>query len=171
MALNWVTLDEMSSRPLPLDDERFLHSVQNAALTLDFSGSAKASYKATGRAFVTSRRVVFLIHPMPPPPPPGAPPPTSLHSLSVPHDHFQNFRYIIPIFSAAYLEAEVFPVTGGGLPQRQTGEPETPKGKLKIWFNEGGGVAFRDAVERAKKEWEEVKAKQADEDALPMLNS
>lgn len=55
----------------------------------------------------------------------------------------------IPIFAAPYYEAHVLPVQGGGLPEQVPGAP-TAVGLVKIWFNEGGGVTFKEAVEEAK---------------------
>ncbi|KAN0064863.1 hypothetical protein ACQY0O_001920 [Thecaphora frezii] len=165
MALNWVMLDESGTRPVPLPDEAFVHSVRDAAITLEFDGSTQLYLKATGTVFATSHRIIFVRQA---PPSASRPDPASanLQTLSIPHDRFQNFRYVIPIFSAAYLEADVYPVLDGGLPQRRPGEALVPKGKLKIWFNEGGGVVFRDAVEKARKAWEQLQANRADEDAL-----
>lgn len=92
---------------------------------------------------------------------------TALNSLSVPLDHFHSSKYTIPIFSAPYLQADVYSVPQGGLPERQPGEQAHPVGKLKLWFMESGGVAFRDAVDRARILWQQKRQEEQDENALP----
>lgn len=61
---------------------------------------------------------------------------------------------MIPIFSAPHYEASIVPSVEGGLPQRQAGHGSN-LGLLKIWFNEGGGMTFRDSVEEVKSRREE----------------
>ncbi|KAJ1033049.1 hypothetical protein NDA16_000328 [Ustilago loliicola] len=90
-----------------------------------------------------------------------------LNSLSVPIDHFHSHKYVIPIFTAAYLQADVYSVAQGGLPQRQTDDEAFPVGKLKLWFMEAGGIAFRDAVDKAKVLWQQRREAEQDRDALP----
>ena len=41
-----------------------------------------------------------------------------------------------------------------------------PVGKLKIWFMESGGIAFRDAVDKAKQIFEQRRHLSQDDDAL-----
>ena len=89
-----------------------------------------------------------------------------LKSLSVPIDHLAASKYTIPIFSAPYLQADVYSVAQGGLPERQPGEEAHPVGKLKLWFVEAGGVAFRDAIEKARLMWQHNRQQQLDQDAL-----
>ena len=89
-----------------------------------------------------------------------------LNSLSVPLDHFHSSKYVIPIFTAAYLQADVYSVPQGGLPERQPGQEAHPVGKLKLWFMESGGVAFRDGVDKAKVLWQQRRETQLDQDAL-----
>lgn len=91
---------------------------------------------------------------------------TALKSLSVPLDHFQSSKYMIPIFTAPYLQADVYSVAQGGLPERQPGEESHPVGKLKLWFMESGGLAFRDAVDKAKAKWQQRRQDEQDENAL-----
>lgn len=90
-----------------------------------------------------------------------------LDTLSVPLDHFHKYKYTIPVFAAPYLEADVYPVHDGGLPQRQTGSMATPVGKLKLWFMESGGVAFRDGVDQGKRLFDQLQQSAQDQDALP----
>lgn len=75
--------------------------------------------------------------------------PSALRSLNVPLSHLFDCRYMIPIFAAPYYEASIIPVPGGNLPESQPGGPAV-KGTLKIWFKEGGGSAFREAVEEVR---------------------
>ncbi len=91
-----------------------------------------------------------------------------LKSLSIPIDHLAASKYTIPIFSAPYLQADVYSVAQGGLPERQPGEEAHPVGKLKLWFVEAGGVAFRDAIEKARHMWQQNRQQQLDQDALRM---
>lgn len=93
-----------------------------------------------------------------------------LNSLSVPIDHFNSHKYVIPIFTAAYLQVDVYSVSQGGLPERQTGDEAHPVGKLKLWFMEAGGIAFRDAVDEAKVLWQQRKEAEQDRDALRKLS-
>lgn len=89
-----------------------------------------------------------------------------LNSLSVPLDHLHSTKYIIPIFSAPHLQADVFSVPQGGLPERQPGQEAHPVGKLKLWFMDSGGIAFRDAVDKAKMLWQERRQTELDQEAL-----
>lgn len=58
---------------------------------------------------------------------------------------------MIPIIAAPYYEAGVIPVPGGDLvAAEQESHDRPPKGLLKVWFLEGGGAAFRDAVEEVR---------------------
>lgn len=84
----------------------------------------------------------------------------------MPLDHFQSSKYTIPIFTAPYLQADVYSVPQGGLPERQPGQEYHPVGKLKLWFMESGGIAFRDAVDMAKVLWQERRQSEQDQDAL-----
>ena len=84
----------------------------------------------------------------------------------MPLDHFQSSKYTIPIFTAPYLQADVYSVPQGGLPERQPGQEYHPVGKLKLWFMESGGIAFRDAVDKAKVMWQERRQSEQDQDAL-----
>lgn len=101
-----------------------------------------------------SLQVLFLRQP--PLPAPADPSASSEHlrSLSVALKQFVDTRYLIPIFSAPHYEANILPSVDGGLPQRQAGQSSNV-GVLKIWFNEGGGMAFRDAIEEVKSRREE----------------
>lgn len=99
---------------------------------------------------------------------PGAASESELKSLSVPIDHLAASKYTIPIFSAPYLQADVYSVAQGGLPERRPGEEAHPVGKLKLWFVEAGGVAFRDAIEKARHMWQQNRQQQLDQDALRM---
>lgn len=74
---------------------------------------------------------------------------TELQSLNVPLSNLVDCRYMIPVFAAPYYEAAVIPVPGGNLPEGIPGGP-TVKGLLKIWFLEGKGSSFRDAVEEVR---------------------
>ena len=91
----------------------------------------------------------------------------TLNSLSVPLDHFHSSKYTIPIFTAPYLQADVYSVAQGGLPERRPGEEAHPVGKLKLWFMEAGGIAFRDAVDKARTLWQKRQQEELDENALP----
>lgn len=88
---------------------------------------------------------------LPPLPAPADPTVASAHlrTLSVPLAQFVDTRYLIPVFSAAYYEATVISSHDGGLPAGGA------SGLLKLWFNQGGGMAFRDAVEESKSRREE----------------
>lgn len=99
-------------------------------------------------------KILFLRQP--PLPAPADPSISSEHlrTLSVPLTQFADTRYLIPLFSAPHYEARILPSVDGGLPQRESGGPSNV-GLLKIWFNEGGGMAFRDAVEEVKSRREE----------------
>ncbi|CBQ72972.1 conserved hypothetical protein [Sporisorium reilianum SRZ2] len=165
MALNWVMLDQEGRKPLPLPHEEVLCHVGKVSLQLDYTPQ-RISYKAEGDALISSHRFVFVRHP----PPAAAADPTAhpaLASLSVPIDHFQASKYVIPIFSAPYLQADVYSVPQGGLPERQPGEESHPVGKLKLWFMESGGLAFRDAVDKARVVWQQRRQDEVDENALP----
>ena len=98
---------------------------------------------------MSNQRVLFLRQPPLPAPLPGQALSAHLRSLSVPLRNFVDTRYLIPIFAAPYYEAHVLPVRDGGLPQHVPGAPAT-SGLAKIWFNEGGGTLFKEAVEEAK---------------------
>lgn len=91
----------------------------------------------------------------PPLPTPASADNTQLSTLSVPLPNFLDTRYLIPIFAAPVYEATIIPTPDGGLPQpsRSSGMPTT--GLLKLWFTEGGGMQFRDAIEEVKSRREE----------------
>nr|CDI53455.1 conserved hypothetical protein [Melanopsichium pennsylvanicum 4] len=160
MALNWVMLDNSGRKPLPLPEEQMLCIVRRASLQLEYAPQG-ITYKAEGDAFVSSHRFVFVRQPRPNPADDAA-----VNSLSVPIDHMQASKYTIPIFAAPYLQADIYSVPQGGLPERQPGDEYHPVGKLKLWFMESGGIAFRDAVDKAKLLWEQRRQAQLDEDAL-----
>ncbi|EST05601.1 hypothetical protein PSEUBRA_005294 [Kalmanozyma brasiliensis GHG001] len=162
MALNWVMLDHSGRKPLPLPQEQVLAHIGKTSLQLDYA-SKGISYRAEGDALITSHRFVFIRQAQATAPPD----PTVLKSLSVPLDHFQASKFIIPIFTAAYLQADVYSVPQGGLPERQPGEESHPVGKLKLWFMESGGIAFRDAVDKARTLWQKHRQEEQDENALP----
>lgn len=109
----------------------------------------KATWEAKGSAFVTNQRVVFLRQPPLPQPADQSQASQHLRSLNLPLSHLVDCRYMIPVLAAPYYEASVISVPGGNLPEAQPGGP-TVKGQLKIWFSEGGGSAFRDAVEEVR---------------------
>ncbi|KAJ1029187.1 hypothetical protein NDA18_002815 [Ustilago nuda] len=160
MALNWVMLDHEGRSPLPLPEEQVLCRVAKTSLQLEY-GPQGLTYKAEGDALISSHRFIFIRQPQ------AAPRDLLLNSLSVPIDHFHSHKYVIPIFTAAYLQADVYSVAQGGLPERQTGDEAYPVGKLKLWFMEAGGIAFRDAVDKAKKLWQERQEAEQGRDALP----
>ncbi|CAO1615072.1 unnamed protein product [Parajaminaea phylloscopi] len=148
MALNWTMTDEAGLKPIPLPEEKTFLAVENCQMKLDFKTDG-AQWEAKGTAFVTNQRVVFLRQPMLPPPSDTAHASAHLRSLNVPLSHLVDCRYMIPVFAGPYYEASVIPVAGGNLPEPVAGGP-TVKGTLKIWFSEGGGSAFRDAVEEVR---------------------
>jgi hypothetical protein len=156
MALNWAMLTEDGSRPVPLPGEKVFFSVEKCSVALDFKNQG-VKWSANGNAFVTSQRIVFLRQP--PLPAPADPSVASAHlrSLSVPLAQFVDTRYLIPIFTAPYFEASIIPSPDGGLPQRSSsaGQAASNTGLFKLWFNEGGGMAFRDAVEEVKSRLDE----------------
>ncbi|GAC71880.1 hypothetical protein PANT_5c00118 [Moesziomyces antarcticus T-34] len=160
MALNWVTLDQDGRSPLPLPDETVLCRVPKSSIQLEYA-SRGITYKAEGSALISSHRFVFVRDAR------GAASESELKSLSVPIDHLAASKYTIPIFSAPYLQADVYSVAQGGLPERRPGEEAHPVGKLKLWFVEAGGVAFRDAIEKARHMWHQNRQQQLDQDALP----
>ncbi|GAK64509.1 uncharacterized protein PAN0_005d2723 [Moesziomyces antarcticus] len=160
MALNWVTLDQDGRSPLPLPDETVLCRVPKSSIQLEYA-SRGITYKAEGSALISSHRFVFIRDA------PSAAAEHELKSLSIPIDHLAASKYTIPIFSAPYLQADVYSVAQGGLPERQPGEEAHPVGKLKLWFVEAGGVAFRDAIEKARHMWQQNRQQQLDQDALP----
>ena len=91
--------------------------------------------------------------------------PDVLNTLSIPLPNFQDTRYLIPIFSAPYYEASVLPVPGGGLPEclpvTSSGSSSVSatlpaRGMLTMYFNQGGGLEFRSAVEEVKARMEEM---------------
>lgn len=156
MALNWALISEDGSRPVPLPGEKIFFSVEKCSLSLDFKHQG-VKWSANGNAYVTSKRILFLRQP--PLPAPADPSITSTHlrSLSIPLSQFVDTRYLIPVFTAPYFEASVIPSSDGGLPQRVSGSGSSSNntGLFKLWFNEGGGMAFRDAVEEVKSRLEE----------------
>lgn len=117
-------------------------------VSLEFT-DANAKWDAKGTVYVTNQRVVFLRIPPLPQPAEQSVASQHLRSLNVPLTHLVDSRYLIPIFGAPYYEASVLPVPGGNLPEGRPGGPAS-KGLCKIWFNEGGGAAFRDAVEEVR---------------------
>ncbi|TKY85709.1 hypothetical protein EX895_005249 [Sporisorium graminicola] len=165
MALNWVMLDQEGRKPLPLPQEEVLCHVRKVSLQLEYA-PRHLTYKAEGDALISSHRFVFIRQPQLPAADAAAAE-TALKSLSVPLDHFQSSKYVIPIFTAPYLQADVYSVAQGGLPERQPGEESHPVGKLKLWFMESGGLAFRDAVDKAKAKWQQRRQDEQDENALP----
>lgn len=163
MALNWVMLDQTGRKPLPLPQEELLAHVGKTSIQLDYLPQG-ISYKAEGDALISSHRFVFIRQPQANV---AGGDSSMLNSLSVPIDHFQASKYTIPIFTAPYLQADVYSVPQGGLPERQPGEESYPVGKLKLWFMESGGIAFRDAVDRARVLWQQKREQEQDENALP----
>ncbi|KAJ9479193.1 hypothetical protein PHBOTO_002676 [Pseudozyma hubeiensis] len=164
MALNWVMLDQSGCKPLPLPQEEVLCQVRKASLQLEYA-SHGVTYKAEGDAMISSHRFVFIRQPQLPSAELAASP--TLNSLSVPLDHFHSSKYTIPIFTAPYLQADVYSVAQGGLPEPRPGEEAHPVGKLKLWFMEAGGLAFRDAVDKARTMWQKRQQEELDENALP----
>ena len=75
-----------------------------------------------------------------------------LDSLSIPLNRLAGGRYTIPILAAPYYEVAVKPAPGGGFPQHADGTPATAT--LRIWFNEGNGIAFRSALAAAQEQHE-----------------
>lgn len=118
------------------------------AYSLEFKDQ-KSKWEAKGTAYVTNQRVVFLRVPPLPAAADQSAPSEHLRSLNIPLTHLVDSRYMIPILAGPYYEAGVIPVPGGNLPEGQPGGP-TVKGLLKIWFMEGQGTAFRDAVEEVR---------------------
>ncbi|SPO25321.1 uncharacterized protein UTRI_03263_B [Ustilago trichophora] len=159
MALNWVMLDKQRRNPLPLPQENVLCHVRNTCLQLEYAQQG-ITYKAQGDALISSHRFVFIRQPQ------SDSAQGVLNSLSVPLDHLHSIKYTIPILTAPYLQADVYSVPHGGLPERQPGQQAHPVGKLKLWFMHSGGVAFRDAIHKAKALWHEQRQTQLDQDAL-----
>ncbi|PWN19220.1 hypothetical protein BCV69DRAFT_262089 [Microstroma glucosiphilum] len=147
MALNWAMIDA-NQRPVPLPEEKIWLAVEKCQMSLEFK-EAKAKWEAKGTVYVTNQRVVFLRIPPLPQPAEQSEASQHLRSLNVPLTHLVDSRYLIPIFGAPYYEASVLPVPGGNLPEACSGGAAS-KGLCKIWFNEGGGAAFRDAVEEVR---------------------
>lgn len=98
---------------------------------------------------MTFDQILFLRQPPLPAPIDPTSPSEHLRTLSVPLGQFIETRYMIPIFSAPHYEASIVPSPDGGLPRRDAGHASNV-GVLKIWFNEGGGMTFRDSVEEVK---------------------
>ncbi|PWN95905.1 hypothetical protein FA09DRAFT_331841 [Tilletiopsis washingtonensis] len=165
MALNWAMLSDDGARPVPLPNEKILCSIEHCQLSLDFKHQG-VKWEARGNAVVSNQRVLFLRQPALPAPLPGQASSAHLRSLSVPLRNFVDTRYLIPIFAAPYYEAHVLPVRDGGLPQHVPGAPAT-SGLAKIWFNEGGGTLFKEAVEEAKARAEIGGAAEGHLEALP----
>lgn len=125
-------------------------------------GGRKHSWQAVGTSYVTNQRVLFIRKPHARVEGKAV---ADLHAplvtLSVPLDHYIDTRYMIPIFGAPYFEASVVPVPDGGLPTAQ--DPATPgaapTGLLTTYFNEGGGIEFRSAVEEAKSRFDEARGR------------
>lgn len=129
------------------------------SLSLEFN-STKQKWTADGTSFVTSQRIIFLRQPPLPTPSDLSIPSQHLRSLSIPIERLLEARYMIPIFGSPYYEARVLPVTDGGLPQptRQQGtegNQDAGLGLLKIWFSQGGGIQFREAMEEVKSRLDE----------------
>lgn len=123
-------------------------------------GTNKHVWKGKGTSFVTNQRVVFVREP------PSfvegkvhADLSAPLVTLTVPLDNYMDTRYMIPIFGAPYFEATILPVPQGGLPAHD--DPATPgaapTGTLTTYFNEGGGIDFRNAVEEVKARFDEMR--------------
>ncbi|CEH12402.1 PROTEIN D2013.6 [Ceraceosorus bombacis] len=169
MALNWTMVDEDGRRPVPLPHEKVFYSVEHCQISLQ-SSTFNKKLESKGTAFCTNQRVLFLEQPFAGQPSAShqdtSTTPTQLHSLSVPLNNWQDARYMIPIFGQAYYEARILAVRGGGLWDESTNDSSARMSLVKIWFNEGGGSFFKDAVEEAKNRLEQGAAS-AHFEALP----
>lgn len=97
-----------------------------------------------------------------------------LGTLTIPLDHYLDGRYAIPIFGAAYYEACIVPVPGGGLPSpADSATPHAePTGTLITYFTQGGGMDYRAAIEEVKTRWTEMSGQPPVHfEALPLYTS
>ncbi|KAJ1933882.1 hypothetical protein GGF37_006571 [Kickxella alabastrina] len=141
MALNAVMLERGTRHPVPLPNENFLYHCSGVKFELkptatpsgDYPGSGITPKSASGTAFISNQRIVYLpattTHEtsMQPASTPG-----TLNSFTAQHTSLQNIKFVQPIFGANKFEAQVVNLDGlfGG------------SGMIVLAFKEGGGFDF-----------------------------
>ncbi|KAJ1951784.1 hypothetical protein EC988_003911 [Linderina pennispora] len=153
MALNAVMIEAHMRNPVPLPNENFLYHCNGVSFSLKtgngYPGNSVAYKSATGTAFVSNQRIVFLSQRT------GA---GEVESFTAPHTHLQSPKFTQPLFGANRFEAEVEPVAGGGLAQR---------GLLSLGFAEGGGYDFANKVREMGERIRQIGEVPAYEEELP----
>lgn len=189
MALNAVMLNHTSNKPVPLPEEKRFLEIEGVETVLHALSNATAldsqtkALKANGAVYVTSHRVVFVSSA--PPSSLAAESTSELVSLSCNLSHFQHGRLVqpwlagkstllsrlvvkligadiidplcdtlsfrlIPTPTANYYEAVVLPQAGGRLSRPHS---------LKIHFLNGRAYEFYEALEEAKRRYEETRGR------------
>ncbi|KAJ2762698.1 hypothetical protein IWQ56_004987 [Coemansia nantahalensis] len=137
MALNAVMLEEGTRHPVPLPNENFLYHCSGVRFELKsgdgFPGDAVALRDASGTAFVSNQRVVYLPATTTHASSTASSPRGALNSYSVPHTSLKELKFVQPLFGANRFEALALPVAGGSFAGCAT---------LVLAFKDGGGFDF-----------------------------
>lgn len=103
--------------PIPLPHEITICAIDSGAdlkLSVPAAGSSAAkSLQATGRVYLTDKRLIFISHTSPKP---------AFDSLTVPLHAITSTKFEQPTFGSNYLAFAVRPSSEGGLTEGTTGE-------------------------------------------------
>ncbi|KAJ2683805.1 hypothetical protein H4R19_006955 [Coemansia spiralis] len=165
MALNAVMLEDGTRHPVPLPNENFLYHCSGVRFELKsgdgYPGDAVALRDASGTAFVSNQRVVYLpattthVSSM------ASSPPGALNSYSIPHTSLKELKFVQPLFGANRFEALTLPAAGGSFAGCTT---------LVLSFKDGGGFDFATVVRKMGERIQEAGEVPPYEEELPVYD-
>ncbi|KAJ1733611.1 hypothetical protein LPJ61_001474 [Coemansia biformis] len=165
MALNAVMLEEGTRHPVPLPNENFLYHCSGVKFELKsgdgYPGDAIALRSASGTAFVSNQRVVFLPDTTTHASSTASSPHGTLNSFTIPHASLKEQKFVQPMFGANRFEALALPVSGGAFPGCTA---------LVLSFKDGGGFDFATVARKMSDRIQETGEAPPYEEELPVYD-
>ncbi|KAJ2825267.1 hypothetical protein IWW50_002931 [Coemansia erecta] len=162
MALNAVMLELGTRHPVPLPDENFLYHCSGVKFELKsgdgYPGDRISYTSASGTAFVSNQRIVFLPASTTHENSTDNHEPSVVNSYTIPHTNLKDLKFAQPLFGANRFEALAVPVDGGGVKGRAM---------LVLSFKEGGGFDFATIARKMSERIQETGGIPPHEEELP----